>query len=93
MKKCLNNNGVIIARCWHSNEHYGLIKKLMIVLCIYLIHITWTMIIILMMNVAIIQNERFTHNRLVKISRLFDNNKKDFSWLSVNEREVILINR
>ena len=51
------------------------------------------MIIILMMNVAIIQNERFTHNRLVKISRLFDNNKKDFSLLSVNEREVILINR
>ena len=28
MKKCLNNNGVIIARCWHSNEHYGLITKI-----------------------------------------------------------------
>lgn len=94
MKKCLNNNGVIIARCWHSNEHYGLITKIDDSF-VYLFD-SYYLDDDYYINdeyVAIIQNERFTHNRLVKISRLFDNNKKNFSLLSVNEREVILINR
>ena len=44
-------------------------------------------------NVAIILHKTFTHNRLVKIERLFDEQLKDFSLLEENKRSVILINR
>ena len=41
----------------------------------------------------IILYQDFTHNRLVKIERLFDESEKDFSLLKKEDREVILINR
>ena len=94
MKKCLDKNGVIIARCWQSNEHYVLITKIddnfVYLFDPYYLEDSYY---VNDEDVAIIQNERFTHNRLVKISRLFDDKKKDFSLLSIEEREVILINR
>ena len=94
MKKCLNNNGVIVAWCWQSNEHYVLITKIDDNF-VYLFDSYYLEDYYYINDdeVAIVQNERFTRKRLVKISRLFNNNKKDFSLLSVDEREVILINR
>ena len=44
-------------------------------------------------DVAIVLHETFTHNRLVKIERLFDESLKDFSLLEEAKRSVILINR
>lgn len=94
MKKCLDNNGAIITRCWQSNEHYVLITKIddnfVYLFDPYYLEDDYY---INDEDVAIVQNERFTHNRLVKISRLFDNNKKDFSLLSNDEREIIIISR
>ena len=44
-------------------------------------------------EVAIVLHETFTHNRLVKLERLFDESNKDFSLLKKQDREVILINK
>ena len=44
-------------------------------------------------DVAIVLYETFTHNRVVKIDRLFTEENKDFSLLKESDREVILINR
>ena len=48
---------------------------------------------IIMRDVAIALHETFTHNRVVKIERLFTEENKDFSLLKESDREVILINR
>ena len=44
-------------------------------------------------DVAIVLHETFTHNRLVKIERLFDESLKDFSLLEESKRSIILMNR
>ncbi len=44
-------------------------------------------------DVAIILHESFSHNRLVKIERLFDENKRDFSLLNKKNRFAIVISR
>ena len=44
-------------------------------------------------DVSIVLHETFTHNRIVRIERLFTEEKKDFSLLKESDREVILINR
>ena len=44
-------------------------------------------------DVAIVLYETFTHNRLVKLDRLFDESLKDFSLLEKDKRSVILINK
>jgi hypothetical protein len=94
MKECLKNNGVIIARCYQEEEHYVLITKIddnfaYIFDPYYLEEEHY----INDDDVAIVLHETFTHNRVVKISRLFEGTKKDFSLLSENMRSVILMNR
>ena len=94
MKKTVDNNGVIIARCWQEVEHYVLITK---------IDDTFAYIFDPYYlnedhyykdeDVAIVLHETFTHNRIVKIERLFTEENKDFSLLKIADREVILINR
>ena len=44
-------------------------------------------------DVAIVLHESFSHNRLVKIERLFDERMLSFSLLKKEDREVILINK
>ena len=44
-------------------------------------------------EVAIVLHQTFTHNRVVKLTRLMSEEYKDFSLLPVNDREVILINK
>lgn len=93
-KKCLENNGVIIARCWQGEEHYVIITKIddnfAYIFDPYYLEDDYY---IDDDDVAIVQNQRFSYNRLVKTSRLFDESRKDFSLLPINDREVILLNR
>jgi hypothetical protein len=94
MKETLNNKGVIIARCWQGCEHYVLITKIddafaYIFDPYYLEEDYYSDD----EDVAVILYQDFTHNRLVKIERLFDESEKDFSLLKKEDREVILINR
>lgn len=44
-------------------------------------------------DIAIVLHETFTHNRIVKLDRLFDEEKKDFSLLKKCDRQMILINK
>ena len=94
MKNALDNNGVIIARCWQDVEHYVLITKIddnfaYIFDPYYLEEDHYYDD----PDVAIVLHETFTHNRVVKIDRLFTEENKDFSLLKKSDREVILINR
>jgi hypothetical protein len=94
MKKTLKNNGVIIARCWQEEEHYVLITKIddnfaYIFDPYYLEEDEY----VDDPDVAIILHESFTHNRVVKIERLFDESLKDFSLLEIPKHSIILLNR
>ena len=87
MKEALNNGGVII-------EHYVLITKIddnfaYIFDPYYLKEDYYTTD----SDVAIVLHESFTHNRVVKIERLFDESRKDFSLLEKDKRSIIIINR
>ena len=94
MKKTLNNNGVIIARCWQDTEHYVLITKIddtfAYIFDPYYLDENYY---VNDDDVAIVLHDTFTHNRLVKIDRLFDESLKDFSLLEEDKRPVILLNR
>ena len=94
MKKTLDDNGVIIARCWQNTEHYVLITKIddnfAYIFDPYYLEEDYY---VKDDDVAIVLHETFTHNRLVKIERLFDESLKDFSLLEEAKRSVILINR
>ncbi|MBQ3297716.1 MAG: C39 family peptidase [Bacilli bacterium] len=94
MKKTLDDNGVIIARCWQDAEHYVLITKIddnfAYIFDPYYLKEDYY---VKDDDVAIVLHEAFTHNRLVKIERLFDESLKDFSLLEEAKRSVILINR
>ena len=94
MKETVDNNGVIIARCFQDVEQYVLITKIddnfaYIFDPYYLEEDHYYND----EDVAIVLHETFTHNRIVKIERLFDESNKDFSLLKESDREVILINR
>ena len=94
MKKVVDNNGVIIARCWQDVEHYVLITKIddnfaYIFDPYYLDEDYYCKD----KDVAIVLHATFTHNRIVKLDRLFSEDYKDFSLLKVEDREVILINK
>ena len=94
MKRALDNNGVIVARCWQDSEHYVLITKIddsfAYIFDPYYLPEDYY---INDDSVAVVLHESFTHNRLVKIDRLFVESKKDFSLLEKNRRSIILINR
>ncbi len=94
IKKTLNNKGVVVARCWQDGDHYVLITKIddnfaYIFDPYYLEEFDY----VNDRDVAIVLHEGFTHNRVVKIERLFDESKKDFSLLKKSDRSVILINK
>lgn len=94
MKKALEDNGVIIARCWQDTEHYVLITKIddnfVYIFDPYYLGEDYY---VKDDDVAIVFHETFTHNRLVKIERLFDESLKDFSLLEESKRSIILMNR
>lgn len=94
MKNSLNDNGVIITRCWQDTEHYILITKIdenfAYLFDPYYLKEDYY---VDDEDVAIVLHELFTHNRIVKIERLLDESLKDFSLLEKSKRSIILINR
>ena len=94
MREVLNKNGVIIARCWQETEHYVLITKIddnfAYIFDPYYLDEDYY---VSDEDVAIVLHETFTHNRLIKIDRLFDESKKDFSLLKKDIRSIILLSR
>ena len=94
MKDALSKNGVIVARCWQSEEHYVLITKIddnfAYIFDPYYLEENYY---VNDEDVAIVLHSTFTHNRLVKIERLFDESLKDFSLMEKSKRSVILINK
>ena len=94
MKTTVDNNGVIIARCWQDVEHYVLITKIddnfAYIFDPYYLEEDYYYND---EDVAVVLYETFTHNRIVKLERLFTEENKDFSLLKESDREVILINR
>ncbi|MBE6140206.1 MAG: hypothetical protein E7172_01565 [Firmicutes bacterium] len=92
LKNCLNNDGVVIARCWQKNEHYVLItrfkKDQFYIFDPYLLPKNFYK------NdkcIKIIHNKNKSYNRIVKQERLFSSTKYDFSLGNVYFRECILI--
>ena len=94
LKETLSKKGVIIARCWQDGEHYILITNIddnfAYVFDPYYLEEDYY---VEDEDVAIVLYETFTHNRLVKLDRLFDESLKDFSLLEKDKRSVILINK
>ena len=93
MRKCIDDKSVIVARCFQDGEHYILITKIDDMFAYifdpyYLEEDYYANDD----DVAIVLHETFTHNRLVKIERLFDKSKKDFSLLD-KSHSIILIKR
>ena len=93
MEKCLDNNGVILIRCYQSVEHYVIITK---------IKKKWVYIFdpyyisrkkYKDKSFKIILNKPFLYNIKVKIERLFEENKKDFSLGSISLRQCVLLNK
>ena len=70
MKKTLDNDGVIIARCWQDGEHYVLITKIddhfAYIFDPYYLEEDYY---VKDEDVAIVLHETFTHNRVVKLER------------------------
>lgn len=94
IKDTVSMNGVVIARCYQDTEHYVLITD---------VDDNFTYIFDPYYldeeyycdddDVAIVLHETFTHNRVVKNERLFDESLKDFSLLEKNKRSIILLKR
>lgn len=94
LKNEIGNNSVAIARCYQTYEHYVLITKLDDTFAyIFDPYYLDEEYYILDDDVSIVLHDTFTYNRLVKIERLFDESKKDFSLLEKNDRQVIIIKR
>lgn len=94
MKECLNNNGCIMARCYQGTEHYVLITKMdEIFTYIFDPYYVEEDYYCNDSEVAVVLNQMFTHNRLVKNKRLFSQEQKDFSLMEIDKREVLLINK
>lgn len=93
MKSVIERGGVAIARVWQQGEHYVIITKIdenfAYIFDPYYLDEDYYKD----SEMAVVLNDNFTHNRLVKLSRLFDERKVDFSLLPVEDREVILLER
>ena len=94
MKKCLDSSGCVFIRCWQTTEHYVIITKIdknfaYIFDPYYLDKSYYAKD----KDVQIILNKPFSHNRKVKLKRLFSNQNQDFCIGNVEMRECVLINK
>lgn len=95
MKRTLENNGVIIARCSLLKDgHYIIIAKI-IGNTVYIFDPYYIQESYFDSDgdVELVLHKSFSHNRLVNLNRLFDERQKDYSLFKQEEREVILITR
>lgn len=94
IRECLNNNGCVLARCYQTSEHYVLITKMDDTFAyIFDPYYVEEGYYYQDSQVAVVLNQPFTHNRLVKIQRLFNQSKQDFSLMEIEKREVVLISK
>ena len=94
IKKVLSERGVALARCWQESEHYVIITKIdnnfaYIFDPYYLDNDYYAND----EDVAMVFHEEFTHNRIVKTKRLFEESHKDYSLLEEPRRLIILLSR
>lgn len=94
IKTVLDRHGVAIARCWQESEHYVIITKINN----YFAYIFDPYYLdkdhyLGDEDIVMIFHDEFTHNRLVKTRRLFDESHKDYSLLEESHRSIILLNR
>lgn len=90
--KCLDKNGVVVARCWQGCEHYVIITKIdkkyaYIFDPYYVDDKNWNNDD----DIKIITNKTYSYNRKVTLKRLFSQNNQDFSLGKISNRECILI--
>ncbi len=94
IRKCLEKDGCVLARCYQGVEHYVLITGMddnfAYIFDPYYLEEDYY---VDDSQVSIVLNQSFTHNRVVKIQRLFNESKQDFSLMEVEKREIVLINR
>ena len=94
IKLCLNNMGVVLIRCYQTEEHYAIItkiknKKVYIFDPYYFDKSYYNND----KDVKIVLNKPFTHNRIVSQKRVFSESKKDFSLGAIQNRDCVLISR
>lgn len=91
---CVNNNGVVFARCWQTNEHYIIVTKIknnkVYIFDPYYFDKSYYD---KDKQVKIVLNKPFTHNRIVSLKRFFSETHKDFSLGPIVNRECVLITR
>ena len=94
IRECLEAGGCVLARCYQEVQHYVLITDMddtfAYIFDPYYLEEDYY---INDSQVAIVLNQSFTHNRVVKIGRLFNESGRDFSLMEVENREVVLLNR
>lgn len=94
IKKCIDNKGAVVARCYMDCEHYVLITN---------INEDFTYLFdpyyleedyyVNDDDISISLNSNFTHNRVVKTTRLFSESKDDFSLMEKEKRDIVCIKR
>ena len=93
IQECLDNDGCVLARCYQDVEHYILITKMddnfTYIFDPYYVDEEYY---VTDEDVAVVLNQPFTHNRLVKTNRIFSQEHTDFSLMEIDKREVVLIN-
>ena len=94
IKKCLKNNGVVFARCWMEVEHYVIITKIdskrAYIFDPYYVSKGYYN---RDKDIRIVLSKPFNYNRVVKLSRLFSETKRDLSLGEISMRECVLINK
>ncbi|MGM9877643.1 MAG: cysteine peptidase family C39 domain-containing protein [Bacilli bacterium] len=92
--ECLNDKGVVFARCWQKNEHYIIITKIkknkVYIFDPYYFEKSYYD---KDKQVKIILNKPFTHNRIVSLKRLLSQTHCDFSLGPIDNRECVLMKR
>lgn len=90
----LQNKGCILMRTHLTEEHYVLITKIKInKVYIFDPYYLPKEYYINDKNIKIIYNKPFSHNRIISLKRLFEENNKDLSLGNKKNRECVLISR
>ncbi len=94
IKECVNSGGCVLVRSYLSGEHYIIVTKIdddkVYIFDPYYLDRDYYDDD---MDVRIVNNKPFTHNRVVNMDRFLSKSKKDFSLGSIENREIVLINR
>lgn len=92
--QCIENKGVVIARCYMEGEHYVLITNIdkdnVYLFDPYFLPEDYYKND---KKVNIVLFNDFKYNRIVSIDRFISKNKKDFALVDNENKEVILINK